>query len=265
MDQSPCSQWTARLLHNDIFNLEKDRKTMNGLIALVGSGEYLPVMDEVDRYLLAHCRAQGHPARVICLPTAAGQEGQPSWGRWMQMGQQHFRRLGAEVSALPIIDRRSADDPQYTAILETADLVYFSGGNPLYLFETLNGSRAWAALQEAWAGGAVYAGCSAGAMILGRQIPSFRAAALKAVPAFGLLPVRMIFPHFDRWKVARAAMLTPLRRRLKADELVLGVDEETALVGRLDTPGWTVLGRQTVSVITKAGVRVYRSGEELVL
>ena len=238
---------------------------MNGLVALVGSGEYLPVMDEVDRFLLANCGAPARLARVVCLPTAAGQEGQSSWGRWMQMGEQHFRRLGADVTALPIIDRTSADDPQFIPILEAADLVYFSGGSPLYLFETLDGSRAWAAMQKAWERGAVYAGCSAGAMILGQAIPNFRAVTLKTVHAFGLLPARMIFPHFDRWKVARAAMLNPLRRRLKADEYALGVDEETALVGRLDTPEWTVLGRQTVSVITKDGVRVYKSGEQVVL
>jgi cyanophycinase-like exopeptidase len=56
-----------------------------------------------------------------------------------------------------------------------------------------------------------------------------------------------------------------LRRRLKADEYALGVDEETALVGRLETPEWTVLGRQTVSVITRAGVRVYKSGEQVII
>jgi cyanophycinase len=181
------------------------------------------------------------------------------------MGEQHFRRLGAQVSALPIIDRPSADDPQYTAILEAADLVYFSGGSPLYLFETLNGSRAWEAMQNAWGGGGVYAGCSAGAMILGQTIPNFRAVLHKSAPAFGLLPARMIFPHFDRWKVARAAMLSPLHHWLKADEYALGVDEETALVGRLDTSEWRVLGRQTVSIITKDGVCVYKSGERVFL
>lgn len=240
-------------------------KQMNGLIALVGSGEYLPVMDEVDRFLLAHCGTDSRPPRVVCLPTAAGQEGQASWGRWMQMGEQHFSRLGAHVSALPIIDHTSADDPQYDSVLESADLVYFSGGNPFYLFETLNGSRAWEALQKAWERRAVYVGCSAGAMILGQEIPNFRLVGLKTVHAFGLLPARMIFPHFDRWKLARAAMLNPLRRRLQADEYALGVDEQTALVGRLDSPEWTVLGRQTVSVITQAGVTVYKSGQQVLL
>jgi cyanophycinase-like exopeptidase len=102
-------------------------------------------------------------------------------------------------------------------------------------------------------------------MILGQEIPNFRGVILKSVHAFGLLPARMIFPHFDRWKLARAAMLAPLRRRLKADEYALGVDEETALVGRLDAPVWTVLGRQTVSVIKKGGVTVYKSGEQVLL
>lgn len=44
---------------------------MNGLIALLGSGEYLPVMDDVDRYLLENCGANGRKPRVVCLPTAA--------------------------------------------------------------------------------------------------------------------------------------------------------------------------------------------------
>ena len=238
---------------------------MNGLIALVGSGEYLPVMEDVDHFLLAQCGETGRLPRVVCLPTAAGQEGEQSWGRWMRMGQEHFRRLGADVTALPVIDRSSADDPRHASILEAADLIYFSGGNPVYLFETLDGSRAWAASQAAFAHGAVYAGCSAGAMILGREIPNFRAAALTNVRAFGLLPARMIFPHFDRWKLMRGAMLAPLRRSLAADEYALGIDEETALVGSLNAPEWHVLGRQTISVIKKGGVCVYKSGQQISL
>ncbi len=54
---------------------------MNGLIALLGSGEYLPVMDDVDRYLLANCGAEGRKPRVVCLPTAAGQEGEKNISR----------------------------------------------------------------------------------------------------------------------------------------------------------------------------------------
>ena len=80
---------------------------MNGLIALLGSGEYLPVMDDVDRYLLANCGADGRKPRVVCLPTAAGQEGEKSISRWSKMGLEHFTRLGADVQAASCHRRRS--------------------------------------------------------------------------------------------------------------------------------------------------------------
>ncbi len=51
---------------------------MNGLIALVGSGEYLPVMEDVDRYLLDSLNLNGRKPRVVCLPTAAGRKGTPA-------------------------------------------------------------------------------------------------------------------------------------------------------------------------------------------
>ena len=82
---------------------------MNGLIALVGSGEYLPVMEQVDRYLLGSLNTNGRNACVVCLPTAAGNEGDQSVNRWSNMGIEHFTKLGADVTALPIIDRASAN------------------------------------------------------------------------------------------------------------------------------------------------------------
>ena len=47
---------------------------MNSLIALVGAGEYLPIINEVDRHLLESVNTNGRAPRVVCIPTAAGQE-----------------------------------------------------------------------------------------------------------------------------------------------------------------------------------------------
>lgn len=237
---------------------------MNGLIALVGAGEYLPVMDDVDRWLLAQCGADGRAPRVVCMPTASGQEGEASWQRWNRMGEEHFRALGAEVSALPIIDRASADDEKYLERLENADLIYFSGGSPAYLYQTMQGSRAWAAAQKAWARGAIYAGCSAGAMILGKYMPDIRTAGLRRIAAFGVAPVSIILPHFDKIPSWAPMMLSILRSRMKASEFVLGIDEDTALVGR---PGeeWLVQGRLKVHVISKKETHSYSHGEKVPL
>lgn len=235
---------------------------MNGLIALLGSGEYLPVMDEVDKYLLANCGADGRTPRVVCIPTGAGQEGEKSYGRWMKMGEEHFRRLGADVRSLPIIDRASADDPQYESIIESADLIYFSGGNPNYLYQTMNGSRAWSAAQKAWSRGAAYAGCSAGAMILAQGMPDFRH--MKLGKAFGIVPVSYIFPHFDAFPSMGRRFFESLIGKITKNEIILGIDEETALIGKLGST-WTVHGRQTVTHFTKKEKKVFNVGDEVPL
>jgi len=233
---------------------------MNGLIALVGSGEYLAVMNDVDRYLLSSVNVK--LPRVVCLPTAAGQEGDESVGRWSRMGVEHFTKLGAEVSALPIIDKASANDEQYVHMLESADLIYFSGGNPQYLYETMNGSRAWSAMQKAWNNGAVYAGCSAGAMILSKRMPSFRLAGTH--DGFGVVPAQFIMPHFDAMPIVFKPLTLALKSQLKKGERMLGVDEETALVGRLGGE-WKVLGQSKVHVFTHEGVKTYENGQTLLL
>jgi cyanophycinase len=236
---------------------------MNGLIALVGAGEYLPVMDDVDRHLLDSVNARGHVPRVVCLPTAAGQEGPESVGRWSGMGEAHFRALGAEVRALPIIDRTSADDPQFESVLESADLIYFSGGDPTYLYTTMNGSRAWDAAQRAWARGAVYAGCSAGAMILARRLPNFRRMGLGTIAGFGKVPAEYVMPHFDNAGPFRF-LVDLLRRGMKDGDRMVGIDENTALVGN---PGgaWKVMGRSKVHLLTRKDAKTYAVGESVAL
>ncbi|MCX6081064.1 MAG: Type 1 glutamine amidotransferase-like domain-containing protein [Chloroflexi bacterium] len=237
---------------------------MSGLIALLGSGEYLPVMNTTDSFLLKQAVPDGRTPRVVCFPTAAGTEGDASINRWMQMGQEHFQALGADVQPLHITNRAEADDPQYLALIEQADLIYFSGGNPSYLFESLHGSLAWDAVLAANQRGAVFAGCSAGAMFIGEFLPDLRGFKLRQKKAFGLLTNSHIFPHFDRMVAWRGITLPILQGLIPEGEYALGLDEDTALVGR---PGseWNVMGRQKVYVITKTEIKTYAVGEQVTL
>jgi cyanophycinase len=235
---------------------------MNGLIALVGSGEYLPVMEDVDRYLLDSLNINGRKPRVVCLPTAAGKEGDQSVGRWSTMGVEHFKKLGADVTALKIIDRQTADDPQYESILENADLIYFSGGDPGYLYETMKDTCAWKAAQRAWARGAVYAGCSAGAMILGYRMPSFRLSGTQQ--GFGIVPAEFIMPHFDAIPAIWKPMVLALQKQLKDGQRMIGVDEDTALVGTLNGE-WKVMGKSNVQVFTRDAKTKYAVGDVVTL
>jgi cyanophycinase len=237
---------------------------MNGLIALLGSGEYLSVMDDVDHYLLTNCGAAGRKPRVVCLPTAAGQEGEKSISRWSTMGMGHFTRHGADVQAVPVIDAESANDLNHASAVADADIIYFSGGDPGYLYRTMKDSLVWEAAQKAWARGAVYAGCSAGAMILGREMPDFRAMGIRSTAAFGILPIASVMPHFNAIPLFGKPIVATLRRRLTAGEIMIGIDEDTAIVGKLNEE-WTVMGKAKAHIFTKNENTSYSAGEKFSL
>lgn len=211
-----------------------------GPIALVGSGEYLPVMTETERLLL-----EGRPPRYVQIPTAAAPEGQASLDRWVALGREQGERLGVEVVSIVARDRAEADDPELAALVAGAGLVYLSGGNPPYLASTLRGTRLWDAVHAAWQGGAALAGCSAGAIALTSWVPDIRNPDNPAQEGLGVVPDLRVIPHFDRFV---AWMPDLVGRYLSDDVRVLGIDEDTALV--LDGGTATVHGRQSVWVLT---------------
>lgn len=195
---------------------------MMGTLALVGSGEYLPPMEPVDRLLLSHL---SEAPRVVCLPTAAGNEGPRSLGYWARLGIEHFTRLGAHVEAVGVIDRASAEDEALVARIRAANFVYLSGGKPGYLYESLNGTRAWAAIESVLNNGGVVAGCSAGAMVFGERVPSFPLL-WPGHPAFNYLPGTIIIPHFDEINSGVVSVIKGLMGKLT----LIGLEGDTALM-----------------------------------
>lgn len=223
-----------------------------GTLALVGSGEYLPGVDALDRWLLARL---GGPARVVCLPTAAGTEGDARIQYWCDLGVTHFSQLGAaQVEALWVIDRASALDPALAERVAAANFVYLSGGKPAYLHTTLAGTPVWEAILEVLRRGGVVAGCSAGAMIFGERIPTSLFSS-QWQPAFGLLPGAFVMPHYD--EIPRM-MLQGMR--LVAGKLtVIGIEGSTALV--CGPEGLSVQGRGAVTVMVEGREERYACGE----
>src|SRR5664279_4245580 len=140
-----------------------------GPVALVGSGEYLPVLEEVERALLA-----GRPPRYVQLATAAAPEGAASLARWHDLGAAAADRLGVQQIVVPVTDRDTAQDAEFAELVAGAGLIYLSGGNPGFLADTLRDSAVWAAIVRAWNAGAALAGCSAGAMAMSASLPDIR-------------------------------------------------------------------------------------------
>ena len=128
----------------------------------------------------------------------------------------------------------------------------------------MQGSLVWKSAQKVWERGGVYAGCSAGAMILAREIPDFRAMGLRSISAFGVVPVAFVMPHFDAIPIFGKPMVSTLRKRLKDGEMMVGVDEETAIIGKLGEE-WAVMGTAQAHVFTKDESKSYAAGEKFSL
>lgn len=222
---------------------------MVGPVALVGAGEFLPQMAEVDRELLA-ASGRDRP-RVAIVPTASAPDGEDTFRRWADLGCEHFARLGAEVEPVLVRDVAGGSDPAALQALGEADLVYLSGGHPGFLLRVLRGSGLGPALVAAHGRGAVVAGCSAGAMAIVGRLVGLRRARGVPVPlpfplgwadALGLVPGVAVLPHYDRWPEAVAAAVALQAPR---GGVVLGIDEDTAAIGRDGL--WTVRGRGRVT------------------
>lgn len=220
---------------------------MNGTLALVGSGEYLPKMDAVDIALLS--RVPGTP-RVACLPTASAPDGENVFNRWAEQGVAHFTRLGARAEAVLVRDRASANDEALASKIRAANFVYLSGGKPDFLHATLKDTATYTALMSVLEQGGVVAGCSAGAMIWGEVIPNFPTM-LPLKPVFHKLPHSIILPHYDEFGERWAGMM----RAVIGSRTLIGVDGYTGLVAHNGT--YSVIGSGGVTVWNKASKQRY--------
>ena len=234
---------------------------MAGTLALVGAGEFLDSMNDVDRQLLD--RAGGN--KVVILPTASAPDGAGVPERWIKMGVDHFTGLGAQAVGLLALDRAACADAAMADRVRAANLIYFSGGKPDYLRSTLDGTAVWSAVREVFDRGGVIAGCSAGAMIMGGYVPEFSARA--GVPlinhwqaSFALVPDAIVAPHYNEFP---EVMVSVMFGRRPPGTYLIGIDGHTALVGFDHT--WQVLGAGRVTVKHGRETKRYTAGQAVPL
>ena len=223
-----------------------------GSIALVGSGEFLPEMSDLENLLIQDGVRNGKVPRFIQIPTAAGQESPDRIKYWKELGRAQGQRLGIEVEFLEILNRQDAQDKELATLIADSALIYLSGGDPHHLADSLADTPVLGAIYQGWASGSSLAGCSAGAMALSTQIPNFRFSKKSPTPGFNLLPKIRVIPHFDRFfrwipeSAAKVLMSAP-------DETILiGIDELTALVNRSGEDDWQVIGSGLVHILSGA-------------
>jgi cyanophycinase len=227
-----------------------------GPLALVGSGEYTAPMLDLERSLL-----DGRPPRYVQIPTAAGREGPGRLSYWVELGKAQAERIGVEAVPLVVTERAQADDPAVAAQVDGAGLIYLSGGSPAVLADTLRDTALWRAIIVAWRSGAALAGCSAGAMALADQVPDLRNPTGGSRPGLGLTPHLRVLPHFDKMLGWVPDVLTRPFFRTTGGVSLVGIDEDTALVGGPED--FTVYGRQSAWLLSDGRRQQFATGARM--
>lgn len=219
------------------------------ILVLVGSGEFTPAMDKVDTYLIGLLQKP----RVAILPTASGQEDTPQ--KWIADGVSHFQALGVEAFGVPVLQKADAQAQKYVNEIKKANFIYFSGGDPGHLLNTLNNTQSWETILQKYKENTILAGASAGAMVFGNYVGQ----PASWEPALNLLPVA-IFPHFNR---LRDFGVDPAKIIKAAPESIqnnwMGIDEDTALV--LEDNIATVMGTGAVILVINGRRSLYHADD----
>jgi cyanophycinase len=208
---------------------------MSGVLALVGGAEWTDGCEGFDAELLASSGGTD----VVVLPTAAAFE-HPD--KAVEHAAAWFQRLGGRVTALRVLSRGDALDPANVDALRDARFVYLSGGSPLHLRSVLKETPLWDALVEVFASGAVVAGSSAGAMVLGDPMVDPRGGAFTV--GLGLVANLAVLAH------AEPDVASHHKRTFELADtgLVLAaIPERTALV-RESTGAWRSAGTGEATV-----------------
>jgi cyanophycinase len=234
----------------------------HGALALVGSGEYLIQMQEIETDLLHRGISRGKTNTYIQIPTGAGQESADRIEFWKERGAAQAERIGAECKFLPILKREDAFNPQYVDEVTNAGLIYFSGGDPGYITEIFEGTPLWEKIKSEFHSGTSLAGCSAGAMAFGSKIVGIRKS--HAQSGLGLIPEIEVIPHYDKFLGWVPDRIASIALRSDPGTYLLGIDEDTALVL---TDRWRVQGRAKVHVLKglPESPQTFVSGDEVAL
>ena len=236
---------------------------MNGSLALVGSGEYLPAMAEFEKSLLEDGIKNGKENIYIQIPTAAAQESTSRLEYWKDLGQKQALAIGAKPLFLPIYTRDDALNMSFVNQISNGALIYMSGGDSHYLANTLINTPIWQAIVKNWQSGGSLAGCSAGAMVLSSQIPNFRLSRAEPTTGLNLIPNIRVIPHFNKFFKWIPESAAKLLMHVPDNSVLIGIDELTAIVKRAGSDFWQVYGQAKLHMLKGLPEAQFSHGQEI--
>jgi cyanophycinase-like exopeptidase len=252
-----------------------------GKLVLFGSGETSPSGQPIHERLW---RELTPPVRVAILETPAGF--QPNSASVAAKVAEFFaarlRNFAPQVHIVPARKQDTAfspDTPAIVAPIPESNYIFAGPGSPTYMARQLAGTLAWHHVIEQHRQGAYLCMASAAALaVSARTMPVYEmfkvgddphwVDGLDLLGPYGL--DLAIVPHWnnaeggDELDTSRCfvgqARMDELLEQLPASTRVLGIDEHTAVVFDFEAAACLVLGKGTVTTLSRVEGCVYHAG-----
>jgi cyanophycinase len=220
-----------------------------GLLFLIGGAEDRQGDKQVLRQLVERTQA----SRIVIIPTASSYPKDASCDF-----TDAFTDLDiADVACLDIRYRDETDRDDHLQILETTDVVFFSGGDQVKLVNTLKDTRFIDLIRTRFDAGELHvAGTSAGATAAGNPMIYYgnrnglKKGTVKHADGFGFIDGVAIDTHFSaRKRLSRLSQFLISGHCQKG----IGLDEDTGIIIGADLH-FEVIGSGMVTVLDSAAV-----------
>src|SRR4029450_13057288 len=138
-------------------------------------------------------------------------------------------------------------------------MFFYSGAKTQHLAATIHGTRLWDALEDALDGGAVFAGCSAGALIASQSGGQGRERGVRSgwVFGLGLVPHVSFGVHWDKVKVI-PGLRSVVMSRIPSGSGLVGIEGGAGILG--DGHRWRGYGVGEVTVLHAGGTEIHEAG-----
>jgi cyanophycinase len=207
-------------------------------------------------------------ARIVVLTTATDKPEEVA-AEYLEV----FKRLGAkQVVAVDVSQRSDALKPENIEAVKKATGIFFTGGDQLHITSLMGGTELQQAIMDSHASGAIVAGTSAGAAMMGNSMiltgesdENPRFGCVEMAPGVDLIVGCMVDTHFSQ-RGRHGRLLTAVAHY--PQDIGFGIDENTAMV--VNKNQFIVIGEGAVTVIdggamTYTDVPYVKNGESIAL
>jgi len=216
------------------------------MIAVTGSGEFLPTIKNVDNVLISHI----NNPYVLTFSTAAGKENEERQEYWENLANIHFKSLNVRHKHIKARNKEEIMNNDVLYEISKSNFVYFSGGNPQHLFNSINNKKFINELLRIKKEG-ILAGCSAGSMVMGERMIKGK--------GLNLIKNSIVIPHYGEsyysWITNTIKILNKGKYKL------ICLEKDTYFV--MDESEIKIIGKNNIHIIYKKDHQTFSDGETL--